>query len=141
MRNFTGKGDQPVNLDWNSYIIPFYDGNKLSFVTVQVQKDPEGDPKNFKGKRKFILELEQDDLGRVAIEGLYSNTLGKVNNMDIVLKTENPVSEEFMNELGAIFNDTALAYGINGTITFAPFTTATPLYTDVSKILGDGIII
>lgn len=142
LRNFSGHGQQQINLDWNSYIVPFYDGNKLSFVTIQVQKDPEGElAKNFKGKRKFILELEQDDLGRVAIEGLYSNNQGKVNNMDIVLKTENTVDDEFMKELTAIFNETATAYNFTGSLTFAPFTTPTPIYTDISKILGDGIVI
>jgi hypothetical protein len=142
LKNFSGHGEQKTNLEWNSYIIPLYDGNKLSFATVQVQRDPEGgNGQNFKGKRKFILELEQDDLGRVAIEGLYSNNQGKVNNMDIILKTEKPVDEGFMQELSAIFNETALAYNFNGSLTFAPFTAPSPLYTDISKILGDGIII
>jgi hypothetical protein len=142
LQNFSGKGQQPVSTEWNSYLIPLYDGNKLSFVTIQVQKDPDGENKQTtKGKRKFILELEQDKLGRVAIEGLYSKIQGKVNNLDVVLKTEKTVDDEFMKELSRIYNDTAIAYGFNGSLTFAPFTTATPLYTDISKILGDGIVI
>ncbi len=141
LRNFIGRGDQPVNLEWNSYMIPFYDGNKLSFVTVQVQRDPDGDPQNFKGKRKFVLELEQDALGRIAIEGLYAGNRGKVNSMDVVLKTENPVDDSFMDELTGIFNETAIAYGFTGTLSFARYGGGTPLYTDISKILGDGIVI
>ncbi len=142
LRNFTGHGEQKLNLDWNSYIIPLYDGNKLSFVTIQVQRDPDGsDRQNTRGKRKFILELEQDDLGRVAIEGLYSKVEGKVDNLDVVLKTEKDVDDAFKAELINIFNETATAYNFNGSLNFMPFTTATPLYTDVSKILGDGIVI
>jgi hypothetical protein len=142
LQNFSGKGQNPVSTEWNSYLIPLYDGNKLSFVTIQVQKDPDGqNSQTTKGKRKFILELEQDDLGRISIEGLYSKVQGKVDNMDVVLKTEKNVDAGFIAELTRIYNDTAIAYGFNGTLTFAPFVTSTPLYTDISKILGDGIII
>lgn len=142
MRNFAGRGDQQISQEWSSYIIPFYDGNKLSLITLQVQRDPEGkEQQTTKGKKKFILELEQDDLGRTAIEGLYSKVQGKVNNLDIVLKTEKPVDDSFINELSAIYNDIATAYGFAGSISFAPFSGPTTVYTDISKILGDGIVI
>lgn len=142
LKNFAGQGQQPVSQEWSSYIIPFYDGNKLSLITLQVQRDPEGkEQQTTKNKKKFILELEQDELGRTSIEGLYSKVEGRVNNLDVVLKTEKPVDDEFMNELKGIYTDIAMAYGFAGELSFAQFTASTPIYTDVSKILGDGIVI
>jgi hypothetical protein len=144
LQNFAGKGAQPISPDWNSYVIPLFDGSKLSFASIQVQKDPEGTPqKTTKGKRKFIVELEQEKFGRVALEGLYSKIEGRLNNLEMVLKTENEISPEIEADINRIFNETAVAYGFNGTISFLPFTSQnqTPVYADISKILGDGIVI
>jgi hypothetical protein len=142
LQNFTGKGAQAISSDWNSYVIPLFDGSKLSFASIQIQKDPEGTPqKTTKGKRKFIVELEQEKFGRMAIEGLYSKVEGKMNNLDMVIKTENNLSEDLEFDIKNIFSETANAYGFNGTISFLPFTNSTPIYGEIEKILGDGIVI
>lgn len=144
LQNFAGKGAQTISPDWNSYIIPMFDGNKLSFATIQVQKDPEGTPqKTTKGKRKFIVELEQEKFGRIALEGLFSRVEGKLNNLDMMLKTENEINPEIEAEIINIFNETATAYGFSGAISFMPFNVSNPapVYADISKILGDGIVI
>ncbi len=143
MKNFTGHDAPATNTNWNSYIIPFYDGSKLTYMTVQTQRDPEGEnQQNTKGKKKFVLELEQDDLGRVAIEGLYSKTDAKVNDLDLIIKTDNEISDQFKNELEQAYKATASAYGFSGTLTFSQFNgSAMPVYADISKILGDGIVI
>jgi len=60
----------------------------------------------------------------------------------MVIKTEQGFSAEVQKELEQIYNQTATTYGFTGQLSFASYTApAKSSYTDISKILGDGIVI
>jgi len=52
LQNFANKGPVTQNAEWNNYVIPFFDGSKLSYVTIQVQRDQEGSGGNQNSKQK-----------------------------------------------------------------------------------------
>jgi hypothetical protein len=129
------------NQNWNSYIVPYYDGVKLTYVTLQVESDEEKNLNNSKTRKRFILELEQEDLGQIAIEGNFSKIAGKVDNLNLIFRSQNKLEEKFKQDVSYIFNEVSSSFGFAGSISFDDYNNKIKVNSEISKILGDGIVI
>lgn len=126
---------------WNNYILPFYDNNKLDFLSLYIQpRTPEQKSGKQQNSRKFLIELEQDSLGQLVVEGLFLEEGKRMKDLNLQLSASKGFSTHLIEELTILFSDISEAYGFTGKIEFSK-----NLPNDYKKIItnsnNEGIII
>ncbi len=100
-----------------SYILPFFNGQKLDFHRVFVSQE-----QNSKGKQKsqgkFLMELVENEQGRIEIEGNFTKNYNRVRKLDMVIRSEEIFSDETKNELLEIYNNISESMGYSGNLLF-----------------------
>ncbi len=125
---------------WYNYVIPFYDNKQMQLVSFYHQpKDQKANQKDG-DNRKFIVEFEQSDLGKVIIEGLFFEKDKKIQTLDIIISSEKPVNLEFAEEIEVLFKDIASAYGFSGSLGFS-IGIPQDFKTVINQQTSDGIVI
>ncbi|MDX1949958.1 MAG: hypothetical protein SFT90_05605 [Rickettsiales bacterium] len=100
-----------------SYILPFFNGERLDFHRVFVSQN-----KNSKGKNKsegrFLMELVENEQGKIEIEGNFFTLYNRVKTLDIVIRSEENFSDNTKSEMLDLYNNVSESMGYSGRITF-----------------------
>ena len=116
-RGLARQSTEPLSGEWRSISIPFFQDEQLSqlqfFVRHQFGDDEEGDSQSGDKKTRFVVNLKLSQIGPMQIDGLL-----KQKQLDIVLRTEAPLTERLRHELREAYRTAIEAADLNGGMTF-----------------------
>lgn len=108
--------DEPQQNDWRLALVPFLNGERIDQVRMYYRggghPDEDGDGKD--GTR-FVLDVELSRVGHVQIDGLVKS---EQKRMDLIIRTQTPLDEEWRTDIGEIFVAAQQLVGLDGGVAF-----------------------
>jgi|GEM_PF-1820674 len=107
---------EPVSQDWRAMSIPVMNENKIEKIALYYKHDDggdEGDDKKSGGFKRFIFNLNLDQMGQVQLDGLFR---GK--KLDLAVRTSEPFSSAMRMDMRRIYVHTLEVAGMNGELSF-----------------------
>lgn len=108
--------DEPGSGDWRVALIPINTGSQIEQIRLLLrQGDSEEEDDSGVSDSRFVLDVELSTLGRLQLDGLVRNH-GK--SLDLIIRSEAPLSETMHNDIRTIFVDAADLTGLTGGVSF-----------------------
>ena len=124
--------DEPGPGDWRVALIPVNTGAEIEQIRLLMRQHggEEGEDAG-PADGRFVLDVELTSLGRLQLDGLVRNN-GK--SLDLIIRSEEPLSETMHNDIRTIFLDAADLTGLKGGVNFQ---SAPAHFIDIADPLGD----
>jgi hypothetical protein len=108
--------DEPGSGDWRVALIPINTGSQIEQIRLLLrQADGDDEDEDGVSDSRFIVDVELTSFGRLQLDGLVRNN-GK--SLDLIIRSEAPLSETMHNDIRAIFIDAADLTGLTGGVIF-----------------------
>ncbi|HCR86103.1 MAG TPA: hypothetical protein DIV86_05440 [Alphaproteobacteria bacterium] len=135
-------GEARQNQQFYSYLMPFYDGSTLSFATLNIDRKAYQNPNSDSddAQKRFWVEFEEQEHGKVEIEGKYITQNNKLTSLDINVRSDRMFNEDFQNELNNLFLELSQHLEFAGILSFY-LHSQTGQNTPITGSLGEGIVI
>ena len=104
--------------EWRSTLIPFYDGVGINPLRLSIKYNSDGNQgKGFGNKdgTNFIIDLDLNIIGRFQLDGLVYR---ERKRMDLIVRTNNPLSQTIENGIRSIFKESTDTIGLMGGVVF-----------------------
>lgn len=103
------------NQNYQHYAIPFYDGQQTRFTLFHIEDKPEAENNSIeKDSKKFFVQFSQEDYGHIVIAGLIQrDSQNFINNINLLLSSENNLTNSEQEELRNIIINTGQLLGVN----------------------------
>jgi hypothetical protein len=109
---------EPGPGDWRSTMIPFHSGTEVNPLRLSLrpagEDEEDGGQDNKKGTR-FVIDLDLTRMGRFQLDGLVHQ---EVNRMDLIVRTDNRLSDKIQDGIRGIFLEAADVTGLKGGVVF-----------------------
>ncbi|MBL6930497.1 MAG: hypothetical protein ISR46_03275 [Rhodospirillales bacterium] len=124
--------DEPGPGDWRVALIPINTGAEIEQIRLLMRQHAgeEGEDAG-PADGRFVVDVELTSLGRLQLDGLVRNN-GK--SLDLIIRSEKPLSETMHNDIRTIFLDAADLTGLKGGVNFQA---APANFIDIADPLGD----
>lgn len=110
---------------WQLILFPLFDSNHLHQIPFYYRHQKKNDTNTKTKQTRFIIELEQSELGPLQLDGLTEAT-EQHTQLDLIVRTQTPLPSALQNGIIEIFTNTQELTNLQGTLTFqtqTPFTT------------------
>jgi len=100
--------------EWQAYPVPLWHEGHYELLELCVRQDSHHD--NEKGKivrTRFVVTMNLSHLGALQLDGL-----SQTKKLDLVLRSENPLPDDLVQELQAVTTDMLKALGLTGVLIF-----------------------
>lgn len=102
--------------DWRLTLIPFLNGAEIEQIRLFMRRNlDKKKKKNETPGTRFIIDVDLSRLGRIQLDGLVQSE-GK--QLDLIMRTEQPLLPEMRNDIRAIYVNAAEITGFKGGLTF-----------------------
>jgi hypothetical protein len=124
--------DEPGPGDWRVALIPINTGAEIEQIRLLMRQHggEEGEDAG-PADGRFVVDVELSSMGRLQLDGLVRNN-GK--SLDLIIRSEAPLSETIHNDIRTIFLDAADMTGLKGGVNFQ---SAPAHFIDIADPLGD----
>lgn len=139
LKTYSGSGEQRAQNPLSSYLLPFFDGDKLFFATLNIDRNFGNNNDALRGQKRFWVEFDQETYGEMKIEGRYISESGDMKILDVYVRSEQPLEKSFQEELTNIYFDLSNSYGFSGNINFDNLNNVD--FASNEHVLGDGLVI
>lgn len=124
--------EEPNSGDWRVALIPINTGAEIEQIRLLLrQHDSDEDDDNGSADSRFVIDVQLSTFGRLQLDGLVRHN-GK--SLDLIIRTEAPLSETMHHDIQTIFLDAAELTGLKGGVNFQ---SAPALFIDVPDPSGD----
>ena len=128
---------EPQSNGWQTVLFPVFDGERLQQIRMYMRrhgrKAPDGDESQSGGSR-FVVEADLSRIGPIQLDGLV-----RKKQLDLILRTRNPLPEPMRSEITAIFADALTTTDLAGTVSFEESPdTEFKARNDMVEDLGEG---
>ncbi|NQU59231.1 MAG: hypothetical protein HQ513_18525 [Rhodospirillales bacterium] len=117
--NFTAlarMADEPSSGDWRVALIPINTGAQIEQIRMLMrQHGGDEEDESETSDNRFIIDVELTTFGRLQLDGLVRNN-GK--SLDLIIRSEAPLSETMHNDIRSIFLEAAELTGLKGGVNF-----------------------
>jgi len=109
--------DDPLSGEWRLMGVPFLHGAEIDRVQLLLRdQDSGGDDDDDQGNgTRFVVDLNLSRLGHMQIDGLVGE---KNKRLDLVLRTDDPLSPEIRDDIRKIYTDALELTGLEGSVGF-----------------------
>ncbi len=119
--------DEPGPSDWRVALIPINTGAEIEQIRLLMRQHGSDDEEaTDTGDSRFVIDVELSTFGRLQLDGLVRNN-GK--SLDLIIRSEVPLSETMHDDIRTIFLDAADLTGLTGSVNFQA---APPLFIDIA---------
>jgi len=102
--------------DWRIHVIPFFNGQNIDKIRMLTRHRPEEKENDGIDKeRRFILDLDLSNLGRMQLDGLVKAG-GK--RVDLIVRTDKPLPKTMRTDIQDIHAEAGKITGMTGAVTF-----------------------
>ncbi len=137
---------EPNPSGWHSIPVPLWDGQEAHTAWFHLHRDPKGQKQTQEAPQqatRFMVEVHLDQMGEVQMDGLFHAAAGpkKPAQIDLVLRTHQPLSDVVGKEMTALFHAVLEAGGLTGSLLFEVVEDfpAHPLHEEQAG--GEGVVI
>ena len=128
---------EPQSNGWQTVLFPVFDGERLQQIRMYMRryggKASDGDESQSGGSR-FVVEADLSRIGPIQLDGLV-----RKKQLDLILRTRNPLPEPMRSEITAIFADALTTTDLAGTVSFEESPdTEFKARNDMVEDLGEG---
>ena len=128
---------EPQSNGWQTVLFPIFDGERLQQIRMYMRrhgrKDPDGEDSPSGGSR-FVVEVDLSRIGPIQLDGLV-----RKKQLDLILRTRDPLPERMRSEITAIFADALITADLAGVVNFEESPgTEFKVRNDMVEDLGDG---
>jgi hypothetical protein len=122
--------------DWRSYQLPFLNGAEIEPVRLFMQypENADGEPQLDDPVRRFLIDLDLSNIGQLQIDGLIGD-----KSLDLILRTDDELPQNFRDELNLIYIRSLEAIGRTGQLQFRPG--EPPVVVDIPEHRDEGIFV
>jgi hypothetical protein len=108
--------NEPQTGDWRLALIPLWTGQQLEQLRLFWRGKGSGeDGESTDEESRFVLDVDLSNLGHLQIDGLMKT---KRHQLDLIIRTDQPLPTEMRADIGQLFEDTRTALGLNGQVAF-----------------------
>ncbi len=122
------KNDDPKKENWQSMLIPIYDGTQLRPIQLFMKKKQVSNKDVTQITNHFMLELELDNIGLMQLDGLVQQQKVNANNasspktaninFNMIIRTQQPWEDAIKADIINIFTSAQQITGTKGTLQF-----------------------
>jgi len=108
--------DDPGSGDWRVALIPINTGAQIEQIRMLMRHgDGEDEESDSVSDTRFVLDVQLTTLGRLQLDGLVRN---KGKSLDLIIRTDKPLSDTMHNDIRTIFTEAAELSGLKGGVNF-----------------------